>query len=125
MATLTKQALMASLDRKAEKVKLSGNREVWVRPVPEVVRCRRVAQLGELDKDGKLDRAEMLSRDRAYSIIDQIMVDDKTPMFEDSDFDELVSKPSSSIDELVDAIKAFNGGSEGNDSAGSNGSAKS
>lgn len=104
--SLTRKTLLNELAcTKAEKlpVKVFGH-EVWVRPVSEFQRSRRIAKL--YGKKGELSE-EVMANARLFTIVDHLCDKDGEPFFTESDIDELSQLDSLAIDVLVNAIESW------------------
>jgi hypothetical protein len=104
--SLTKKTLLSELAcSKAEKlpVKLFGH-EVWVKPVSEFQRSRRIAKL--YGKGGQISE-EVMANARLFTIIDHLCNKDGEPFFNEQDVDELSQLDSLAIDVLVNAIEEW------------------
>ena len=119
MTTLTRQQFLDSAKPVVEKVHISGIGDVLIRSVPEVQRSRRIAN--QIDESGKF-RVSPLHR--VHKLIDQLMLDECTPMFRESDADALSQLGGEKLDPYIEAINEFNERHEGNEQTGSNGSPK-
>ena len=106
MSSLTKKTLLAELAvSKPERlpVKLFGH-EVWVKPVSEFQRSRRLSSL--YTKNGEVDR-EALRMSRLYAIVDHLCDKDGEPLFKEADVKELLEVDSLKLDLLTDAIETW------------------
>lgn len=103
--TLTKAALLEKAKPKYEEVEIPGYGTIGIRQQSELTRMRRQAQL--FDATGELVE-DHYERRRAYMLIDQVMVDESTPMFEASDLDAIMQSGSEAFDPLAAAVNAFN-----------------
>lgn len=104
--TLTREALLQKAKPKYEEVEIPGYGTVGIRQQSELLRMRRQSQL--FDASGNL-ADDHFARRRAYMLIDQVMVDESTPMFDSSDVDAIMQSGSESFDPLVAAVNDFNG----------------
>ena len=121
--TLTRERLLSHAAARFEWVDdVPGYGRVGLRSQPEVARSRRIGLM--FDGQGNLVAGHR-ERRRVYMIIDQVMSDEKTPMFTEADFDALASLDGPKLDPLIEAITNFNGESEKNVSAGSPDSSES
>jgi len=105
MTTLTREALFNSAKIETEKVEVAEFGSVLLRQQSELMRLRRESQL--FDSRGNLV-AKHQERRRVYTIIDQVMNEDATPMFSDADVDDLLGLCSKKLDPLYVAIQEFN-----------------
>ena len=116
--SLTKKNLLAELAcSKPDKlpVKLFGH-EMWVKPVSEFQRSRRLASL--YDKKGQVDN-DAIRRARIYTIIDHLCDKDGESIFKDSDVKELLELDALKVDMLTHAIEEWATKREGKLTGGS------
>ena len=104
--TLTKEALLDKCKARYEEVEVEGFGTVGIRSVSPVKQSLRTSSY--FDDDGKFSEAEGAKRD-IYKLIDQVMIDENTPMFTDADFSALDALDSAKLDPLFAAINIFNG----------------
>ena len=81
MTTLTREALLGKAKPTYQTVEVEGFGTVGIRSCPELQRSRRISAL--FDAQGNLKEGHKELR-RVYMIIDQVMVDEDTPMFTES-----------------------------------------
>ena len=122
MTTLTREALLEKGKPRCEVVKVDGVGEVMIRSLTEVKRCIR--ERSYYDATGKL-KPESLDDMRADAIMDQVMIDESTPMFTKDDRDQIKELDAVFTARLYDAIKAFNGEGEAEKNDGSTGGQES
>lgn len=103
--TLTRERLFEKARVRYEVVTVTGFGEVGIRSGGEVQRSRRAARMW--DSEGN-PVEESFAKRRVHSIIDQVMVDEKTPMFSDKDADDLGALDATELDALYAAIAKFN-----------------
>ena len=103
--TLTREALLGKCQPVYKEVDVDGFGTVGLRELGETKRLRRINQM--FDGKGNLDDTHS-SRRRLYMIIDQVMVDESTPMFTEADIATLSELGSGKLDSLVAAIVKFN-----------------
>ena len=103
--TLTKEALQGLAKPRYEVVQVPRYGKVGIRSQSEVKRARRATEL--FDDRGQLV-PESDSLRRVHKLIDQLMVDENTPMFLESDAGWLGDLDSVSLDPLLDAVAEFN-----------------
>lgn len=106
MTTLTREALLNKAKPRYEVVDIPGVGKIGIRSVSELQKSRRDSR--SVDASGALlkDYAE---RARAFAFIDQLMVDEETPMFSESDVEEIQAMDHAVTRPLFHAIKMFNG----------------
>lgn len=103
--TLTREALLDKTKLVYKEVDVPGFGRVGIRQQSEMKRMARTNQL--FDKDGNVSDFHN-DRRRAYLLVDQLMIDDQTPMFSEGDVEQLMEQGSDHFDMLVAAIKLFN-----------------
>jgi len=111
--SLTKKILLKEAAcNKPEKLpqKLFGQ-DVWVKPVTQFQRSRRLASL--YNKSGDII-TDSLGRARMYTIIDHLCDKDGTPLFEESDISDLEQLDALKADILISAIEKWSSEQEGN-----------
>ena len=104
--TLTKAALLGRARKpRYETVEIAGFGTVGIRQRTRLMGIQRAYSM--FDDNGKVIERK---RDMApiYRLIDQLMVDEKTPMFSESDADELAALAEGELDELYAAVQVFN-----------------
>lgn len=111
--SLTKKTLLKELAcAKPDKLpaKLFGE-DVWVRPVSEFQRSRRLANLysksGEISKDA-------LTRARLFTVVDHLCDNNGEPVFDENDINDLQQLDALKLDILVSAIEEWSNEREGN-----------
>ena len=110
--SLTKKILLAELAcSKPEKLpeKFAGH-DVWVKPVSEFQRSRRIAAL--TGKDGELDR-EAVKVARLYTIIDYVCDSEGEPLFKEKDLADLRKVDALKLDLLLAQVEEWVGQREG------------
>lgn len=105
--TLTREALLSKAKARYREVEVDGIGLIGIRSLTETQRCVRDQsyyhpETGEV-KEGVLERM------RTDAIIDQVMIDESTPMFTAEDVETIRSLDASVTGKLYDAIKSFNG----------------
>ena len=104
-STLTREALLGKAKPRYEEVDVPGFGVVGIQACSELRRSHRISKL--FDANG--NRLEIASvRRRVHMIIDQVMVKQGEPMFQESDVDVLLELDSEKLDPLVHAINNFN-----------------
>jgi len=107
--TLTREKLLNKVKTRYEEKEIPGFGVVGIRSVSILKRSHRSGRL--FDEDGNLKEVEF-DRRNIYSIIDQVMVDESTPMFTEADVDLLSGMDGALIDPLLAAIREFNSDEE-------------
>jgi len=102
--TLTREALLERAKPRYEVVDVPGWGTVGIRTQLETKRARRAA---DHFVNGKYQQ-DVADKRRAYMMIDQLMIDEETPMFQESDVEALASGNGAVYDELIYAIQQFN-----------------
>lgn len=105
MTTLTKQALLDKAKPRYEEVEVAGVGTIGIRSISEFRQSQRDAKL--YGQDGKITD-EGLSRARAYELIDQLMADQKNPMFTEADLESILEMDAGVTRPLYQAVKDFN-----------------
>lgn len=103
--TLTKELLVNKAKPVYREVDVKGFGRVGIRQRSELKRLRRTNQL--FDDLGNRVQIHH-DRRRAYLLIDQLMIDENTPMFSESDLDSIMDLGSEHFDPLIVAINQFN-----------------
>jgi predicted lipoprotein len=104
--SLTKSKLLA-LKPKAVKLEVKGLGEIWVKPLNELLRSRRLTELFG-GKDGSQD-PKVAERRRAQMIVDQLCEDESgSSMFSQAEINDILQLDSIQLDALCDAIFNFN-----------------
>mgnify|MGYP005995834671 CR=1 FL=1 len=85
--TITKQQLLNAVKPKTKTIIVEGLGELLIRSTGEVQRALR----------------------RIHAIVDQVMADEKTPMFTEQEARELFDSDSHMLDKIYAAIVEFNG----------------
>lgn len=116
--SLTKKSLLAELAcSKPQKLPVTlFGQQLWVKPVSEFQRSRRLASL--YDKKGQVDN-DAIRRARIYTIIDHLCDKDGVNIFKDSDVKELLELDALKLDLLTSAIEDWAGEREGKLKGGS------
>lgn len=103
---MTRAQLLGRLRKPAYKeVDVEGFGRIGIRQRTRLQESRRTyAMFGD---NGKVDQAKAALYD-FYRIIDQVMVDETTPMFTDADVDLIANSAEGDLDELFAAVAKFN-----------------
>lgn len=104
-ATLTREALFDKGKPKYREVEVPGWGTVGIREVTQLLASRRAGQL--FDDNGKL-KNDVFALRNVYMLIDQLMVDESTPMFTEADVAELSDLGSAQVNSLLAVITNFN-----------------
>ena len=104
MTSLTRDSLFA-LKPEPKKVEVEGFGVVYIKPLTELLRSRRLAEL--FDEKGKSDKATQEKR-RANMIIDQVCNEKGEALFSQSDLKDILELDGAKLDTLVHAILDFN-----------------
>ena len=97
--SITKQTLLDSCALRFEWVEIDGVGRVGIRSVPEVQLSRRRYMCLEEPHRSLAD---------VYMLVDQLMTDEQTPMFEEADADALGQLDGDRLDPYKQAVYAFN-----------------
>lgn len=104
--TLTRAALLEKAKKpRYETVEIEGLGIVGIRQRTRLQESHRTYMMFD-------DRGKLIPKQRdmqpIYRLIDQLMIDEKTPMFSESDADELASMAEGELDDLFAAVQRFN-----------------
>lgn len=105
--TLTREQLLAKGKPTYEEVEVPGFGVVGIRQRSELKRMQRLRQLFK-NKDSDEVDSQAADRRNVYAIIDQVMVDENTPMFTNADVETLSDMKEGTLDPLIVAINEFN-----------------
>ena len=103
--TLTRDEFIQKAKRIYREVDVPGFGRVGLRQRPET--SRMVEFLRYLDRNGNTNPEQAKFR-RAHLIIEQVMIDENTPMFSADDIDMIGEMGSENLDQLFAAINQFN-----------------
>lgn len=112
--TLTREALLNKAKLRFDWYDIEGLGRVGIRTQSELQRSIRATNYNDNNKHLW----------RIWQIVDQVMVDEKTPMFDDSQAEMLYDLDPSVLDRIMVAINQHNGDSEKKDSTESTESRK-
>ena len=104
--TLTRESLLA-MKPEATKVEVEGFGTVYMKPLTEFQRSKRLADLYGENND-KQEDAKL--KFRINLIIDQVCDERCKPLFNEGDAKDLLAIEGSKLDALVNAISDFNDG---------------
>ncbi len=104
MTSLTKELLLA-LKPEAKKVEVEGLGVVYIKPLTELLRSRRMTEA--YGKDGKLCQ-DYKQKMRAKMIVDQLCDEKGECLFTDSDLNDVLNLDGLKLDKLCDVIHDFN-----------------
>ena len=102
--TLTKKMLLAETP-KPVAVECKGRGTIYVKPLTEFQRSKRLADLWD-EKGSKAEDARL--KMRVHMIVDQLCDEKGKNLFTEGDVKDLLALECSSLDSLVDAIGDFN-----------------
>ena len=105
--SLTREALLEKGKHRYAEVEVKDWGTVGIRSLSEFRRSARAAEM--FSDEGEPDRDKAM-RHRVWSIVDQLMVDENTPMFTNEDVPALLDADTYLVSTLYDAIVEFNGG---------------
>ena len=103
--TLTREALLDRAKPKYAEVEVPGWGTVGVREVSQLLASKRAGQM--FDDNGKL-KEDVFALRNVHMIIDQLMVDEDTPMFTEADIPVLSNLGASKLNPLLAVIANFN-----------------
>ena len=102
-ATLLKKTQPSKPDRLGEFFGL----ELYVKPISELQRSRRMAAMYDSKKE--MIRPEAMQRARALTIIDHICDENGDSIFTDKDINDVMTMESHKVDLITSAIEAWLG----------------
>lgn len=102
--TLTKASLLAETP-KPVAVECEGRGTIYVKPLTEFQRSKRLADLWN-DKGNKSEDAKL--KLRVHMIVDQLCDEHGKSLFTEGDVKDLLALEASSLDSLVEAISDYN-----------------
>lgn len=105
MTTLTREALFEKGKPRYEIVDVPGVGRIGIRSVSEVRASQREARM--FDDNGQYVK-DFETKVRAWAFIDQLMVDENTPMFKEEDLARIQQMDKAVTRPLYQAIKEFN-----------------
>lgn len=103
--TLTREALLEKGKPRYEEVTVEGIGVVGIRSVSELRQSQRDTAF--YDDSGK-PKVDIFEKTRAFAFVDQLMVDENTPMWEESDIEQILEMDKAITRPLYQAIKDFN-----------------
>ena len=104
--TLTREQLLGKAAKvRYEEVEIDGIGTVGIRQRTRLQESRRTFAM--FDASGKFDNDKAVLQP-FWRLIDQVMVDESTPMFSESDIATLGALPEGELDELFTAVQRFN-----------------
>lgn len=104
--TLTREAILEKGKPRYEVVEVEGWGKLGLRSVSVLQRSRRASRMW--DSDGNFNE-QLASMRQVHAVIDQVMVDEQTPMFTEADAAALGELDPLAFDQIYAAILAFNG----------------
>lgn len=105
--SLTRQQMEEKAKQKFEWVEVEGFGKVGIQSISQLQLSRRY--VGYTDPTTGNTIPEELVKQNIHNLIDQIMIDEKTPMFTDEDFDKLATWRAEKLDPIYRALEIFNG----------------
>ena len=109
--TLTREALFEKAKPRYSVVDVPNIGTVGIRSVSELRQSQRDSSF--YDDLGK-PKQDIYEKTRAFAFVDQLMVDDSTPMFSETDIPAILDMDVAIVRPLYQAIKDFNNdGAEG------------
>lgn len=106
--SLTKAALFDKIKPRCEQVDVPGFGKVFIRTCPNLKFTSRWVSYAD-PATGEII-AEERAKSSIHELIDQVYVDEKTPMFSDDDFETLAEGDPERLAPLNDAVREFNNG---------------
>ena len=104
---MTREQLLSKVSKpRYQEVEIEGLGTVGIRQRTRLQESRRTFSL--FDSNGKVDHSKVALQP-FWSIVDQVMVDEKTPMFSEADVTMLAELPVGELDALFEAVSEFNG----------------
>ena len=103
--TLTRELLLDKGKPRFAFVDVPHLGTVGIRSVSELRQSQRDSTF--YDDEGR-PREDIYSKTRAFAFVDQLMVDESTPMFSESDIPEILEMDVAIVRPLYQAIKDFN-----------------
>lgn len=103
--TITKEQFLNAIKPSCKTVEVQGVGKMLVRTAGEVQRSRRIARL--YDENGNINEEQFALR-RIHTIVDQVMLDEKTPMFTEKEALEWADGNSHLVDRIYAAIDKVN-----------------
>ena len=106
MATLTRAKLISTAAPRYELIEVEGFGKVGLRSVAQMQLSRRYVSYTDPLSGATLPDEQ--AKSGIHKLIDQLMTDEKTPMFTDEDIDLLAGLDAEKLSPLYDAIDVFN-----------------
>lgn len=104
--TLTREQLLSKVAKpRYEEVDVDGFGTIGIRERTRLQSSRRTFSL--FDSRGNVDESKAALQP-FWMIVDQVMVDENTPMFSESDVMTIANWPDGKADELFAAVQRFN-----------------
>ena len=114
--SITKQHFLNKAKGRFEWVEVEGFGKIGLRSIPQITSARRDCQARDLETG--LFTEEGFAAAPIYQIIDQVMSNEKTPLFAEEDFESLAELDPVALNPIFEAIAKFNGNESKNGSAG-------
>ncbi len=100
-ATLLKKAAVSS----PEVLGTFFDETVYVRPISELQRSRRMAQMYDMKKEKM--RADALQRARCLTIVDHLCDEEGSALFTEKDINDIMALDAMKLDVLIGAIEEW------------------
>ncbi len=107
--TLTREQLLSKAKARYEEVEIEGLGTVGIKSMDRAKVDLRASSW--FDEDGKLIDEKFALRN-IYMIIDQVMVDENTPMFSGEDLQLVSELDGTMLNPLISAVQQFNNDGE-------------
>jgi hypothetical protein len=104
--SLTKEKLFELAQPRFQWVEIEGFGKVGIQSVSRLRASQREASYRD-PQTGELIPEELAKAD-LYTLVDQVMIDEKTPMFDDSDVPRIAELSAAALSNLFVAINDFN-----------------
>lgn len=102
--TLTREAFLEKGKPEYREVEVPGWGVVGFRAISNLQVSKRQGQM--IDEKGKV-KADVFALRDAFAIIDQVMVDENTPMFTSNDADLIANMDDVKLQPLLEALASF------------------
>ena len=106
MTTLTRELLLSKAKPRFEYRDIPGVGRVGIRSVSELRKTQRESR--SVDTNGNI-KPGYVEKVRAWAFVDQLMVDEDTPMFSEDDVPAIQDMDHAITRPIYQAIKEFNG----------------
>ena len=103
---MTREQLLGKISKpRYEEVEIDGIGTVGIRQRTRLQESRRTYSM--FDSNGKINK-ERAALQPIYRLIDQVMIDESTPMFSEDDVYKLAEAPEGDLEGLFFAVQQFN-----------------